>query len=168
MTTIEFNNHLLNLKPNLERFAYSLTLNKYDAEDLVQETYYKALVNRDQFINFSNLKAWTFTIMKNTFINNYRRSTRQNTTFDNSKDFYVLNSVTDDDNSSPDEQISHEYLSKAIENLEDEYKVPFIMHVNGYKYKEIADELNLKIGTVKSRIFFSRKKLIDSLKEYDS
>jgi len=168
MTTIEFNNHLLNLKPNLERFAYSLTLNKYDAEDLVQETYYKALVNRDQFINFSNLKAWTFTIMKNTFINNYRRSTRQNTTFDNSKDFYVLNSVTDDDNSSPDEQISHEYLSKAIENLEDEYKVPFIMHVNGYKYKEIADELNLKIGTVKSRIFFSRKKLIDTLKEYDS
>lgn len=166
MTAIEFSHQLLGLRPNLERFAYSLTYNVEEAKDLTQETYYKALSNRDKFIDYSNLKAWTFTIMKNTFINNYRRAVKSNTTFDNSKDLYLLNKTKESDIISPESEISFEQINQAIESLEDEYKVPFLMHVNGYKYKEIADELHLKIGTVKSRIFFTRKKLMEKLKDY--
>jgi len=167
MTAVEFNHQLIGLKPNLERFAYSLTADREDAHDLLQETYYKALSYRDKFEDYTNLKAWTFTIMKNTFINNYRRAVKQNTTFDSTKDLYFLNQTKETQLSSPESEISFDEINKTIDELEEEYKVPFLMHVNGYKYKEIADELNLKIGTVKSRIFFSRKKLMERLKDYE-
>ena len=91
MTAIEFNYQLTNLSDNLERFALSLTANKEDAKDLLQETFAKAISYRDKFADNTNLKAWTFTIMKNTFINNYRRATKANTTFDSTDDLYYLN-----------------------------------------------------------------------------
>jgi RNA polymerase sigma-70 factor (ECF subfamily) len=99
--------------------------------------------------------------MKNSFINNYRRNVRQNTTFDNTQDLYYLNKASDDMN--PVNEMSAGEIQSHIDDLEDEFRVPFTMHQDGYKYKEIADELNLKIGTVKSRIFFSRKKLMDAM-----
>ena len=104
--------------------------------------------------------------MKNTFINNYRRNVRQNTAFDNTKDLYFLNQNRDTINVEPDSAYSTQEISKIIDSLEDEFKVPFKMHTEGYKYKEIAQKLDLKIGTVKSRIFFTRKKLMDALKDY--
>ena len=91
MKAVEFNDQLIGLKSNLHRFALSLTADEDDAKDLLQETYLKALSYRDKFIDYSNLKAWTFTIMKNTFINNYRRNVKQNTTFDTTKDLYFIN-----------------------------------------------------------------------------
>ncbi len=166
MTAIEFNHQLINLEKNLERFAYSLTANHEDARDLVQETFLKALTYREQFTDQSNLKAWTFTILKNTFINNYRKSVKQNTTFDNTKDLYFLNKAEESTASKPDIRISLQEINRKVESLEDEFKIPFIMHTSGYKYKEIAEEMNLNIGTVKSRIFFSRKKLMKALEEY--
>ncbi len=166
MTAVEFNYQLTNLSGNLERFALSLTSNSEDAKDLLQETFAKAITYRDKFEDNTNLKAWTFTIMKNTFINNYRRNVKANTTFDNTDDLYYLNLNSESTNETPDSQYSVKEIQKNINELSDEFRLPFIMHTQGFKYKEIADKLNLKIGTVKSRIFFTRKKLMEKLKDY--
>ncbi|MBA7511333.1 ECF RNA polymerase sigma factor SigR [subsurface metagenome] len=167
MTAIEFNYQLTNLSGNLERFAMSLTSNTEDAKDLLQETFVKAIAYRNKFEENTNLKAWTFTIMKNTFINNYRRHVKANTTFDNTEDLYYLNLNKESAFESPDSEFSVKEIEKKINELSDEFKQPFLMHTQGYKYKEIADKLNLKIGTVKSRIFFTRKKLMEKLKDYN-
>lgn len=168
MTAIEFNYQLTNLSGNLERFALSLTSNIEDAKDLLQETFAKAIAYRDKFEDNTNLKAWTFTIMKNTFINNYRRNVKANTTFDNTEDLYYLNLNQEKAQSTPDSSLSTKEIENAIDQLEDEFKVPFLMHTQGFKYKEIAEKLNLKIGTVKSRIFFTRKKLMEKLHDYSN
>lgn len=167
MTAIEFNYQLTNLSGNLERFALSLTSNNEDAKDLLQETFAKAIAYREKFEENTNLKAWTFTIMKNTFINNYRRNIKANTTFDNTEDLYYLNLNKESAFQTPDSEFSVKEIKKKINELSDEFKQPFLMHTEGYKYKEIADKLNLKIGTVKSRIFFTRKKLMEKLKDYE-
>lgn len=167
MTAMEFNYQLTNLSSNLQRFALSLTSNSEDAKDLLQETFAKAITYRDKFEDNTNLKAWTFTIMKNTFINNYRRTVKSNTTFDNTEDLYYLNLGKESTIETPESSLSAKEIQKAIDGLDQEFRVPFMMHTQGYKYKEIADELNLKIGTVKSRIFFTRKKLMERLKGYE-
>ena len=166
MTKIEFDHQLVDLENNLVRFAYSLTANQEDSRDLVQETFLKALTNRKQFSNHSNLKAWTFTILKNTFINNYRKSAKQNTTMDETKDLYFLNNTEGSDFLKADAAIAVKEIHKKIQSLEDGFRIPFEMHISGYKYKEIAKKMNLNIGTVKSRIFFSRKKLMKALEEH--
>lgn len=163
MTAIEFNYQLTSLSDSLHRYAYSLTSNREDAQDLLQETFVKAISYRDKFAADTNLKAWTFTIMKNTFINNYRRMVKSNTTFDHTDDLYYLNLNRESGYETPESQFSAREIEKHIERLEDDFRVPFNMHLQGYKYKEIADNLGLKIGTVKSRIFFTRKRLMDSL-----
>jgi RNA polymerase sigma-70 factor (ECF subfamily) len=163
MTALEFNHHLTTLEGALERFAFSLTADREDARDLLQETYLKALTYREKFTDTSNLKAWVYTIMKNSFINNYRRNVRQNTTFDNTHDLYYLNNTSRSGDTNPISDISAAEIQAHIDSLEDEFRIPFTMHQQGYKYKEIADELNLKIGTVKSRIFFSRRKLMEAI-----
>lgn len=167
MTAVEFNYQLVNLTGSLERFAYSLTSNTEDARDLLQETFMKAISYREKYMDNTNLKAWTFTIMKNTFINNYRRAAKANTAFDNTEDLYFLNLKQESGLDTPDSSYSTNEIKRNIEKLEDEFKIPFKMHLQGYKYKEIADAMNLKIGTVKSRIFFTRKKLMDALKGYN-
>jgi len=167
MTTHEFNNNLIEMKSNLQRFAMSLTYDRETALDLVQDTYLKAITNKDKFVDYSNLKAWVFTIMKNTFINNYRRSVKENTIIDGTKDLFYLNQPNDKGFISPESNYSEAEIEKAIDSLEDEFRIPFRMHISGFKYKEIADELGLKIGTVKSRIFFTRQKLMLMLKDYN-
>ncbi len=166
MTNQEFNKHLLKLQTHLERFALSLTYDKEKAKDLIQETYLKALTYKDKFVDYSNLKAWVFTIMKNIFINNYRKNIRVNMVMDSSKDLLMLNNTKQSSQYLPDCEYEYHEINKAINKLGNEFKVPFQMHHDGYKYQEIAENLNLKIGTVKSRIFFTRKKLIDSLADY--
>jgi len=166
MTTYEFNNQLIGMKPNLQRFAMSLTSDRDLALDLVQDTYVKAITHKEKFADFTNLKAWVFTIMKNTFINNYRRNVKENTIIDGTQDLYYINQPSDKGFISPESNYSEGEIKKAIDSLEDDFKVPFRMHIEGYKYKEIAEELGLKIGTVKSRIFFTRQKLMHMLKDY--
>ncbi len=164
MSTAEFTKALVELEPNLEKFAYSLTANAEDARDLLQDTFLKALTNQDKFQDNTNIKAWTFTIMKNTFINNYRRAIKQKTTFDSSDNQYLINGRSFE--GGPESNYSHNEISRKVNQLSDDFRIPFQMHTSGYKYKEIADKLNLKIGTVKSRIFFSRQKLMDALPDY--
>ncbi len=168
MTTNEFTSNLIGMKSNLQRFAMSLTYDHDTALDLIQDTYLKAITNKDKFVDYTNLKAWVFTIMKNTFINNYRRNTKENTIIDGTKDLYYINQPYDKGFISPESQYSEAEIEKAIDSLEDEFRIPFRMHIDGFKYKEIADELGLKIGTIKSRIFFTRQKLMHMLKEYNS
>ena len=159
MTATEFQSQLIKLKESLMRFAFSLTSDKDDAKDLVQETFLRALKYSNQYAEESNFKAWTSTIMKNTFINNYRQSIRQNLYRDETKGLILINqtkSISPDD---PDTIYSTKEIYQNIEQLEERFRIPFKMYINGFKYSEIADELNLNIGTVKSRIFSSRKKL---------
>jgi RNA polymerase sigma-70 factor (ECF subfamily) len=162
---IKFDKDLTNLQPNLKYFANTLTQNEEDANDLVQETYLKALTYRDKFQANTNLKAWTYTIMKNTFINNYRRNSKVSMVVDNTADLYFLNSSNRSEEATPESMLSHKEVSYVVDSLEDEHRIPFKMHHEGFKYKEIAEHLDLSIGTVKSRIFFSRKKLIKALKD---
>jgi RNA polymerase sigma-70 factor (ECF subfamily) len=166
MTTMEFSNKLISMEERLERFALSLTANREEAKDLLQETYLKALSSKDKFIEFTNFEAWAYTIMKNTFINNYRKAVRQNTIVDTTKDLYYLNNTKESNFVRPDSRVQQKEINRHINSLQDELKVPFLMHTQGFKYKEIAEKLDLKIGTVKSRIFFTRKKLMESLVDY--
>jgi len=166
MTTYEFNTGLIGMRSNLQRFAMSLTSDRDTALDLVQDTYLKAITFKDKFVDYSNLKAWVFTIMKNTFINNYRRNIRENTIIDSTQDLYYLNQPQDKGFISPESKYAEGEIKKAISSLDDDFRIPFQMHLDGYKYKEIADKMDLKIGTVKSRIFFTRQKLMLMLKDY--
>ena len=163
MTAIEFRFELINLQKNLMRFAYSLTVDKDDAKDLVQETYLKALKYCDKFAHESNFKAWIYTIMKNTFINNYRHSIHQNTYFDQSEESFYINQTKAFSFDDPESEYSVLEITQNIEKLKDEFRIPFKMYVNGYKYREIAVSLNLNIGTIKSRIHYSRQYLRDKV-----
>ena len=166
MTAIEFNHRILGLQNNLQYFAYSLTSNREDANDLMQETYLKAITHKDKFDPSTNLKAWVYTIMKNTFINKYRREMKVNMIIDTTEDLFYLNNSKNSTSVSPESRFSQSELEKVIDELQDEHRIPFMMHFQGYKYKEIAHHLDLSIGTVKSRIFFCRKKLMSKLKDF--
>lgn len=159
MATVKFQNNLLNLRPNLLNFAYMLTSNSDDAYDLLQDTTLKALDNEDKFAEGTNFKGWVFTIMRNIFINNYRRASRAATIVDTTDNLYHLNLSQDSGIESPEDTYSAGEITSAINEFSDEYRIPFSMHVAGYKYDEIADHMNLPLGTVKSRIFTARKKL---------
>jgi RNA polymerase sigma-70 factor, ECF subfamily len=167
MTSNEFSSSIIGLKGNLQKYAMSLTLDRDNALDLVQDTFLKAIQNQDKFIDETNLKAWIFTIMKNTFINNYRRKMRENTMMDGTQELYYINLPSDKGSISPESSYAENEIVKAINSLESEYREPFRMHVEGFKYEEIAEKLDLKLGTVKSRIFFARQKLMNVLKDYN-
>lgn len=162
----EFNTKLIELKDNLKYFAFSLVSNDEEADDLVQETFFKAISNQEKYTDNTNFKAWVFTILKNTFINNYNKAARQKTAFDNTKDAYYLNSGQAESSISPESTYAANEITKAIDALEDAYRIPFERFTHGFKYQEIADELDLPIGTVKSRIFFARKKLMEQLSDF--
>ncbi len=159
MTAIEFHYKLISLEQDLNRFAYKLTADREEARDLVQETFLKALKYCSKYAYESNFKAWAYTILKNSFVNDYRRSSRQNTLNNNTcKDFFNYYRVSSE-LCHPDDAYSFKELEKAVDALQEEFKLPFKMHYEGFRYQEIAEKLNLKIGTVKSRIYLARKLL---------
>jgi RNA polymerase sigma-70 factor, ECF subfamily len=166
MTTLQFQDNVLGLQSKLYTFALSLTANVEDAEDLLQETTLKALKNKDKFVDNINFKGWMYTIMRNIFINNYRKFVNNQTLVDKTDDLYHLNLPQDSGIETPDGSYSLNEINKVINSFTDDYKKPFTMHVAGFKYKEIADDMSLPIGTVKSRIFFARKRLMQELKDY--
>lgn len=161
-----FENKLLSLQSNLLNFAYLLTSNRDDAYDLLQDTTLKALDNEDKYVDNVNFKGWVFTIMRNIFINNYRKVVRSATVIDQTEDLYHLNLPQESGLETPEGSIAATEITAAINSFSDEYRVPFSMHVAGYKYNEIADKMNLPLGTVKSRIFYARKRLQEMLKDY--
>jgi RNA polymerase sigma-70 factor, ECF subfamily len=168
MSTIEFHNKFNTLTSVLYSFAYNLTKNIEDSRDLFQETAFRALSNRDKFSPGTNFKAWVFTIMKNIFINNYRKKVKANTIMDSTDNQYYINSGSNAVLNNGDSNIMYEELTGMVASLDESIRVPFEMHHDGFKYQEIADQLSLPLGTVKSRIFFARKELKEKIyKRYD-
>ncbi len=159
MSTIEFNTQFDSLSHLLQAFAYNLTKNFEDAKDLFQETAFRAISNKDKFRPGTNFKAWLFTIMKNIFINNYRRKVKANTIIDSTENNYYINSGKNTINNGAESNIMYQELNRMIDELDDGIRIPFEMYYEGFKYQEIADDLDLPLGTVKSRIFFARKAL---------
>ncbi len=169
MSTIEFNGRYEGMSKLLHAFAYNLTKNTEDAKDLYQETSFRALTNKDKFRPGTNFKAWLFTIMKNIFINNYRKKVRANTIMDSTDNNFYLNSGKAIIANGGESNIMMEELTTMIDGLEDGIRIPFMMHYEGFKYQEIAEELDLPLGTVKSRIFFARKEMKSLInKRYDN
>jgi RNA polymerase sigma-70 factor (ECF subfamily) len=166
MGTAKFQSNLMSLQANMLNFAYMLTSNRDDAYDLLQDTTLKALDNEDKFTEGTNFKGWVFTIMRNIFINNYRRGARQATVVDTTENLYLLNIAQDSGMETPEGSYSVSEISDSISDLPEEFRIPFSMHVAGYKYNEIAEHMQLPLGTVKSRIFFARKKLQQRFADY--
>jgi RNA polymerase sigma factor (sigma-70 family) len=167
MTAVEFTNQVQKISVSLRPAAMNLTRDADDAKDLVQETLLKALTNKDKFKTGTNLKAWLYTIMRNTFINNYNKITKRNSKIDSTDYFQYYNS--------DDTFITHNGatstfilgdIDQAIGKLNDDFRRPFIMYYIGYKYLEIAEQLQIPIGTVKNRIHIARKELKQALDVY--
>ena len=166
MTALEFSYTVDKLSVSLKPFALRLTRDMEDANDLLQETLLKAFSNREKYTDGTNLKAWMYTIMKNTFITNYQRMVRKNTFIDSTENLHYINSSSNTIENSAYGKFAMKDITKAIENLDEAYKVPFTMHFRGFKYHEIAEKLDIPIGTVKNRIHIARKELKYKLKNY--
>lgn len=161
-----FKSSVLGMQANLLSFALKLTLNRDEAHDLVQDTTLKALNNEEKFVDNANFKGWMLTIMRNIFINNYRKNARENTMIDTTEDLYHLNLKQDAGVSTPEGAYAINEISSIIAGFPADYREPFSLHVAGYKYEEIAERLSMPLGTVKSRIFFTRKRLREILSDY--
>lgn len=159
MSTIEFSTQFDRLRRTLFSFALNLTKDEESARDLVQETAFKAFKYRDRYEPQTNLRAWLMTIMRNSFINEYRKRKRRQTLNDNTSNDYLLDSGHQSVSNQGESTVMQEEIIKVVNTLEDWVRIPFLMHFQGFKYEEIADELEVPLGTIKSRIFFARQKL---------
>jgi RNA polymerase sigma-70 factor (ECF subfamily) len=166
MSSAEFDKVLLQNADFLKPFAINLTRDSEAANDLYQETMYKALANHEKYNTGTNIKAWLFTIMRNIFINDYRRKAKQRTIFDSTPNDFLLDSRQPAISNAAESGLRMKEIETAIHQLPDIFKVPFQLYFDGYKYQEIADVLAEPLGTVKSRIHFARKLLKERLSRY--
>ena len=166
MEKVDFTQGILAMESDLHRFAYKLTSDRESANDLVQDCVLQALDNHEKFTHAKNLKGWMFTIMRNIFINNYRKVVRDQTFVDQTDNLYHLNLPQESGFQSTESAYDLKEMHRIVNALPREYKIPFSMHVSGFKYREIAEKLGLPLGTVKSRIFFTRQKLQQELKDF--
>ena len=166
MSAIEFDQILIKNTDYLRPFAMTLTRDVESAKDLIQETLYRALANKEKYNAGTNIKAWMYTIMRNIFINNYRRNAKQNTIFDNTPNDFLLdyNQVTTAN--AAESNLLIKEIRHAVYNLPEIFRNPFELYFEGYKYHEIADLLHEPLGTIKSRIHFARKLLKQQLSRY--
>ena len=167
MSTLELNNKLVQYQNPLRFYALKLTADEEQANDLLQDTNIKALLNKDKIESSISLKSWLYTIMKNTFINQYRRSVKLTEIKTNIKHQSYLSFPTSTLFLSADKTIAIQDIKKEIKLLKEDYRIPFQMKLEGFKYKEIADYMEINIGTVKSRVFHARKELMSKLSEFN-
>jgi RNA polymerase sigma factor (sigma-70 family) len=166
MTSIEFKNKVQKEGLSLRHYAYQLTRNVEDTNDLVQDTLLKAFTYQDKFTDGTNLKGWLYTIMKNTFINNYRRMVKRNTFIDQTDNDYYLDSESLSVKNQGEIKFIMKDIEEAIDELPMNLKKPFTMNHSGFKYHEIAEILHIPIGTVKTRIFVAKRELREKLNNY--
>ena len=157
---------IVGMESELRHFALKLTADQDSANDLVQDCMLKALDNKEKFVHAQNFKGWMYTIMRNIFINNYRKIVRDQTFVDTTDNYYHLNLPQDSGFESTEGAYDLKEMHRIVNALPREYKIPFSMHVSGFKYREIAEKLGLPLGTVKSRIFFTRQRLQQELKDF--
>src|SRR5205809_1440289 len=166
MVSLEFNNLLINNADFLKPFANNLTKDSETAKDLFQETLYKALANQEKYNVGTNIKAWLYTIMRNIFINDYRRRAKQNTVLDNSVNEFLINSNQLSIANAAESNLKMKEIMQAVYKLPDIFRHPFMLYFDGYRYNEIAGILKEPLGTIKSRIHFARKLLKEQLTRY--
>ncbi len=159
MNTLQLVEEMGKLEAGLRKFAHKLTRDLAEAAELYQETVYRAVKNIHQYQESSNLRGWLMTIMRNTFINNYRKKRTQQTYQDWSAGNYLMDSGMNSELNAGAANVDYEELLGVVNRLEEALKVPFLLHHQGYKYDEIAARLDIPIGTVKSRIYGARKQL---------
>jgi RNA polymerase sigma factor (sigma-70 family) len=156
MSTAEFSHQVSGLYKVLYGFTFRFTSDRDECLDLVQDTILKALTYKDKFREDTNLKGWLFTIMRNTFINNYRKNKRA-LEAKSTRELHLLNVEDKHTFNKPAANFEYDETWKQIDTLRDELLIPFKMHLSGYKYQEIAERFDLPIGTVKNRVFHARK-----------
>ena len=166
MSAIEFNQIVINNAEYLKPFAITLTRDNETAKDLIQETMYRAFANREKYNVGTNIKAWMYTIMRNIFINDYRKKSRQNTIFDNTANDFLLNYNQNAVTNAAEVNLTLKDIQSAVNKLPDIFKLPFVLYFEGYKYNEIAENLKEPLGTIKSRIHFARKLLKEQLNRF--
>ncbi|MCI5081118.1 MAG: sigma-70 family RNA polymerase sigma factor [Saprospiraceae bacterium] len=164
MNALELKTEMGKLEKGLREFAFKLTKNQSDASDLYQEMAYRALKSIHQFRADSNLRAWLMTIMRNVFINIYRRKKRRPTLQDGSSNNFLIDSISHTEANQGELKLDYEELVATVECLDDMLKVPFWLAFKGYKYREIADELDVPIGTIKSRVFMARRQIQENIR----
>lgn len=162
MTNQEFNFRISNSYPELRKFTYKFTSKIDVAEDLVQETMFRALKNKEKFRDNTNFNAWLYTIMRNVFINSYRRSSKFEYTKSSDEDFLYKVDAEKQSSYTPYDHVNYLEVESAIDSLKNIYKTPFKMHIEGFKYEEISKKLNTPLGTIKTRIHTARKLLTSS------
>lgn len=165
-SSVNFKRELIGLQDELFRFAFKLTSDREEANDLLQETSLKALDNEEKYAPDTNFKGWMYTIMRNIFINNCRKVIREQTYVDQTENLYYLSLPQDSGFDSTEGAYDLKEMRRVVNALPFDHHLPFSMRVAGFKYREIADKLNLPIGTVKSRIFFTRQRLQEELKDF--
>ena len=147
------------ISSSLRAFSLKLTGNSVDAEDLYQDTALRIITNADKYRQGTNFKAWAVTIMRNIFINNYRKKVRRNMIIDQTPNNYYINSGDKLVENDGETNVAYNELMKMVNTLPEDFRRPFMMAYQGFKYDEIAEQLGSPLGTIKSRIFFARKKL---------
>ena len=157
---------IVGMESELRHFALKLTADQDLANDLVQDCMLKALDNKEKFVHAQNFKGWMYTIMGNLFINNYRRVTREMSMMDDSYSIGRQNLLEVEDGERFEYAYDLKELHKVINAVPESMRKPFLMYVSGFKYNEIAEKMGLPIGTIKSRLFFVRKRLQKELKEF--
>jgi len=159
MTVDQFNHNYDNNINALRNFAFKLTCNTVDSEDLVQETALKAFNSMHTFRKGSNFKSWAFTILKNTFNTDYRKRRRRRVVNMPVEDFsFALESSYSTENDAVT-QIKVKEIKTCIQKLSTKCKEPLSLHMEGYQYNEIAEQLDIPVGTVKSRLNYARTKI---------
>jgi len=150
----------------LRNYALSLTHNLDETKDLVQETILKAYRYKDKFQEGTNLRGWLYTILKNSFINNYRRDQKRNTFLDFTDNTYYIDLPSQKIENDAELKFIRKDLDDAVDSLTNDLKIAFTLNAEGFKYHEISEELQIPIGTIKTRIFIARRILREKLKDY--
>lgn len=152
----EFSNILVNNSEFLKPFAITLTRDPEEAKDLFQETLYRALANKDKYIGGTNIRAWLYTIMRNVFINNYRRRVKQKlVVYQPPEQLPDLRTAQ----SNAESDLTVKQILNNVHQLPDIFRYPFMLYFDGFRYHEIAEIMKEPLGTIKSRIHFARKML---------
>ncbi len=166
MTQIEFNKMVDSHSVSLKMHALNFTKDVEDANDLVQDTMLKAIRFYQTFQEGTNFKGWLFVIMKNTFINNYRKTAKSKSLIIQDEEISSLNLLYSAHKNGSVSKMIVDDIQKALNHLPEVYSVPFIKYFEGFKYHEIALELQIPLGTVKTRIHVAREMLKKYLKTY--
>lgn len=165
MSALEFNNLLVSNSDFLKPYAITLTRDSEIAGDLYQETMYRAMANREKYHHGTNLRAWLYTIMRNIFINNYRRKMKRMVIIDSTPNEYFADQHFVEPHST-ESVIYAKEIMQVIHLLPEIFKKPFILYFDGYRYHEIARILQEPLGTIKSRIHFARKTLKSEIERF--